>query len=431
MDKILHKIESFIREKHLLTARGRVVVGLSGGPDSVCLMRVLNELGYGVVAVHCNFHLRGEESMRDERFAENLCEAMGVKLVKTDFDTEAWAKAHGMSIEMAARELRYDFFDRMMSENGCEAIAVGHHKDDNAETLLLNIVRGTGIAGACGIQPRNGNVVRPLLCVQRDEVIEWLESIGQDWVTDHTNLEDEYSRNKIRLDVMPVLEAINSGAAANIATTIENLNEVRKVYESAMKCTMEQCVQRDEMGCIRIDKDKLTSAPSPISVLHEVLSPLGFNRSQMQNMLREQNETGRMFAGNGGRRLLIDRDAFVIEPERMAMPEIEMNTVGIGDVTILKDAQYAYLDSDKVRGELTIRLPKDGDDFAPFGMKGRRKLLSDFLTDLKMNRFEKECQPLLCDGDEIAWVVGKRSSELYRVDNGTKRVILCRVSWRK
>ncbi|MBO7581542.1 MAG: tRNA lysidine(34) synthetase TilS [Bacteroidaceae bacterium] len=431
MKEVQEKVRNFIGTHQLLSKGARVVVGLSGGPDSVCLARMLDSLGYEVVAMHCNFHLRGEESMRDEQFVKNLCQQMNWKLYRTDFDTESYARQQGISIEMAAREYRYDWFHLLKKEVGAEAIAVGHHQDDNVETLILNLTRGTGIRGLCGMQPKNGEVVRPLLCLTREEILSYLQNIGQEYVTDHTNLEDEYARNKVRLDVLPLLECINQGAAKNIASTMENLNEVMKVYQEAMKDAINQCVEQRENGEIFISIETLKGLPSPISVLHEVLSPFGFNKVQMKQMLAALNESGKVFTAEG-RRALIDRQSIIVEAAQYPMPNISMEEIPIEDLTIEKNPRYAYLDADKLHGELTLRTPQEGDTFAPFGMGGKRKLLSDFLTDQKLNLFEKEKQPLLMDGEEIAWVVGRRSSELYRVDSQTKRVvILCLKSGQK
>ncbi len=425
--KILQeKVERFIRTNALLNEGARVVVGLSGGPDSVCLARMLDSMGYQVVAVHCNFHLRGEESMRDEEFVSALCQKMRWKLHKTDFDTEGYAREQKMSIEMAARELRYEHFQMLMKETESEAVAVGHHQDDNVETMLLNAVRGTGIRGLCGMQPKNGEVVRPLLCLTRQEILTYLESIGQDYVTDHTNLEDNYARNKVRLDVLPLLESINLGAAKNLTSTMENLNEVMKIYEEAMRNAIDLCVEKKVNGEIFISIEKLRGTPSPISVLHEVLSPLGFNKVQMIELLSALNESGKVFVV-GEKRMLVDRQYIIVETEHTPNPMISLirkEVVAKENLHIQKDARFAYLDADKLHGELTLRMPQEGDTFAPFGMGGRRKLLSDFLTDQKLNLFEKEKQPLLMDGEEIAWVVGRRSSELYRVDDDTKKVIV-------
>ena len=440
MREVLEKVRIFIRQHHLLQDESRVVVGLSGGSDSVCLAHILDKLGYEVVAAHCNFHLRGEESMRDEQFVVSLCQQMGWNLHQEDFDTAVYARQKGISIEMAAREYRYDWFKRLKEEVGAEAIAVGHHQDDNVETLLLNLTRGTGIKGLCGMQPKNGDVVRPLLCLTRKDILTYLEDIHQTYVTDHTNLEDDFARNKVRLDVLPLLETINQGAMKNLASTQENLTEVMKVYQQAMQDAITNCVEQKENGEIHIDIQKLQTLPSPISVLHEVLSPFGFNKVQLKDLLAALNERGKIFIA-AGRRVLVDRQYIIVEAEHYPMPNIHMAIIPVEDLTINKDPHYAYLDADKLKMangkwqmaninsplstfNLQLSTPKEGDTFAPFGMGGKRKLLSDFLTDLKLSLFEKERQPLLVVGNEIVWVIGRRSSELYRVDETTKWVLI-------
>lgn len=433
MREALEKVKNFIRQHHLLQEGERVVVGLSGGPDSVCLARLLDTLGYQVVAAHCNFHLRGDESMRDEQFVVSLCQERGWKLHQTHLDTAAYARQQGISIEMAARDYRYDWFRKLKEEVGAVAIAVGHHQDDNVETLLLNAVRGTGIRGLCGMQPQNGDVVRPLLCLTRKEILMYLEDIHQPHVTDHTNLEDEYARNKVRLDVLPQLEGINPGVMKNLTSTQENLTEVMKVYQQAMQESVAACVEERENGEIHIHIEKLQSLPSPISVLHEVLSPFGFNKAQLKDLLAALNESGKVFMAKG-RRVLVDRQHIIVEAELYPMPNIHMKIIPVEELTIIKDPHYAYLDADKLKMangnsplstfNLQLSTPKEGDTFAPFGMGGKKKLLSDFLTDLKLSLFEKERQPLLVVGNEIVWVIGRRSSELYRVDETTKWVLI-------
>ena len=432
MREALEKVKFFIRQHCLLQEGERVVVGLSGGPDSVCLAHILDKLGYEVVAAHCNFHLRGEESMRDEQFVVSLCQQMGWNLHQEDFDTAVYARQKGISIEMAAREYRYDWFKRLKEEVGAEAIAVGHHQDDNVETLLLNLTRGTGIKGLCGMQPKNGDVVRPLLCLTRKDILIYLEDVHQTYVTDHTNLEDDFARNKVRLDVLPLLETINQGAMKNLASTQENLTEVMKVYQQAMQDAITNCVEQKENGEIHIDIQKLQTLPSPISLLHEVLSPLGFNKAQLKDLLSALNESGKIFKA-ADRRVLVDRQHIIVESEHYPMPNITQKVVPVEDLHIEKDPNFAYFDADKlhfncqlstVNCQLPIRTPQEGDTFAPFGMGGKRKLLSDFLTDLKLSLFEKERQPLLVVGNEIVWVIGRRSSELYRVDETTKWVLI-------
>ena len=415
-------MRNYIRQHHLLEEGARVLVGLSGGPDSVCLAHILDSMGYEVVAVHCNFHLRGDESQRDEQFVVSLCQQMGWELHRVDFDTQTYAQHRKISIEMAARELRYEHFRSLLHDTQARAVAVGHHQDDNIETLLLNAVRGTGIRGLCGMQPRNNDVVRPLLCLTRQEILAHLADIQQDFVTDHTNLEDAYARNKVRLDVLPLLEHINPGAMKNLASTQENLTEVMKVYQQAIQQSLAECVEQRANGEIYIHIAKLQSHPSPISILHETLSPLGFNKAQMEDMLHTLHESGKVFTAEG-RRALVDRQHIIVEAAHYPMPAIHQEVVDVQDLHMQKDPSHAYLDADKLHGELTLRTPRTGDTFAPFGMGGKRKLLSDFLTDQKLTLFEKEHQPLLMDGNEIVWVVGRRSSELYRVDEHTKRVL--------
>ena len=306
--------------------------------------------------------------------------------------------------------------------------------------LLLNLARGTGLKGLCGMQPHNGDVVRPLLCLTKKEILAYLHDIGQGYVTDHTNLQDDFARNKVRLDILPLLERINPGAMKNLASTQENLTEVMKVYQQAMQDAIAECVEQQENGETYIHIRKLTGLPSPISVLHEVLAPLGYNKAQLQEILNALDKPGKLFVAQG-RRLLIDRQLIIVEAECYPMPNIHQEIVSIKDLHIEKDPHFAYLDADKLTTttfsqlstancqlstHLSLRTPKTGDTFAPFGMGGKRKLLSDYLTDLKLNLFEKERQPLLMDGEEIVWVVGRRSSELYRVDDSTKRVVcLC------
>ena len=274
----------------MLSAGDKLVVALSGGSDSVCLLLILKSLGYQLVAAHCNFHLRGEESMRDEEFVRSLCERMDIKLRQTDFDTYAYAREKAVSIELAARELRYNFFKQIIDEEGCTAVAVGHHKDDNAETFLLNCVRKTGIRGLGGIKPVSTNqqgckVVRPLLCVGRQDILDYLQECGEQWVTDSSNEKDDVARNKVRLDVMPVLKDINKGVVDNLCDTMQNVAEMSRIYEDWIEKEKKRCSRWTDDHTLVINRERLAQSASPISVLHELLSPLGFNETQVKNLL--------------------------------------------------------------------------------------------------------------------------------------------------
>ena len=207
---VINKVSYFIAKENLISShKEKLLVALSGGADSVALLRILLKLGYQCIAAHCNFWLRGKESLRDEEFVTQLCKELKVPLYKTNFDTFAYAKEKSISIEMAARELRYHWFYELKKTTNADSIAIAHHIDDNIETLLLNLIRGSGIKGLTGIPPRNQDIIRPLLCLYREEIEDYLKSIGQAFVTDSTNLETEYTRNKIRLNLLPLMEEIN------------------------------------------------------------------------------------------------------------------------------------------------------------------------------------------------------------------------------
>ena len=367
------KIQKYIQEKKLFAPSDKILVALSGGADSVALLCVLRQLGYECVCAHCNFHLRGEESDRDEAFVRALCEERNIPLCVTHFDTEAYARQNKLSIEMAARELRYAWFEQMRVQTHAAVTAVAHHRDDSVETFLLNMVRGTGINGLKGIAPVNGCVVRPLLTVGRTEILDYLASQKQPYVTDSTNLEDVYARNKLRLDVLPVLREINPAADENIAGTAARLAEVEKIYRRAV----EEACRRVTDGEGRIHIGRLQEEVSPQCVLFEVL-----------------HRSVRM------------KDAGFVLP---------------------RDRHVACLDADKVSEPLTLRKWHSGDRFVPFGMKGF-KSVRDYLRDRKLSLFEKENQYVVCAGNEIVWVVNERPDGRFCVTDETKTVLLLSVS---
>jgi len=426
---IYSKIKHFCDDHDLLATPSKVVAALSGGADSVFLVRYLTDQGYPVEAAHCNFHLRGEESDRDEAFVSTFCETLHIPLHVKHFDTESYARAQGISIEMAARDLRYAWFEQLREQLQAQVIAVAHHRDDNIESLLLNLTRGTGLRGMRGMQPVNGNVVRPLLCISRADIEEGLKELQQTYVDDSTNFQTLYSRNRIRLDVLPLLHTINSGAEENIATTIDNLNEAYKVYEQAMKEAVGRCCQRKDDTLI-VDIDQLNQCVSPLSVLHYLLTDKGFNRSQLVQLLACQT-TGRQFE-SGSHMAVVHANHIIVCPkgdERETYPivleewpKIVQEEKRREDCNIDRDPQKAFIDADKIKGRLMVRPVRQGDTFHPFGMKGK-KLVSDYLTDLKLNIIEKKRQLVVCDGETIVWIVGRRLSDSYKIDSQTRRVL--------
>lgn len=412
------KINQYIDEKQLFGRRAKVLVALSGGADSVALLRVLLALGYRCEAAHCNFHLRAEESDRDEQFVRRLCENLSVKLHVVHFDTVAYAARNHISIEMAAREMRYEWFEKLRLEVGAEVIAVAHHRDDSVETFLLNLIRGTGINGLKGIAGKNGAIVRPLLEVSREEVVGYLQKLDQDYVVDSTNLQDEYLRNKIRLNLLPLLREFNPSVSESIAETAGRLKDAASLYNNAIDAARRRVTEK---GHIHIER--LLAEIAPESLLFEILYPLGFNSMQVKDIFHS-------LAGQSGRRFVskdweVLRDRTHLLLRARAPEEIPRLSVEIRDLTpdfvISRDKQVAYLDADKLVLPLTIRKWQAGDKFVPFGMKGKKKV-SDYLTDCKRSLFEKENQYVACSGEEIVWLIGERSDNRFRVTEETRRV---------
>ena len=441
---MLNKVKTYIAQHNLLDTNKKHIVALSGGADSVCLLLIMRELGYDVHAAHCNFHLRGEESERDEMFCRELCERNDVPFHFTHFDTVSFAKLHKISIEMAARDLRYSYFEALRKAIGAEDIIVAHHKNDNAETFLMNIMRGTGIKGLEGIKPRNGAVVRPLLCVSRAEIEEYLRKHGQNYVTDSTNLVADVVRNKIRLNVIPMLEEIMPATSENIIKTIHNVMEASKMLDAAVKTSMGECVTKNgDILCI--DIDKLKQQPSPEYVLFMILSPLDFTSSQISQIIGNlDGQTGKIWQSNSNT-LVIDRGFLLVcntmksgkttqlsipESGLYAIDENEKLSIGITECTetfVPSKEPYAItIDADRVTFPLKLRTVMPSDRFQPFGMKGS-KLVSDYLTDRKRNYFQRQQQLVLEDFEgKIIWLVGERVSQAVAYTQKTIKILSVR-----
>ena len=421
------RVQQFIDDKALFDRKGKVLVALSGGADSVALLRVLLALGYHCEGAHCNFHLRGEESDRDEAFVRDLCRERGVALHVTHFDTEAYARQHRLSIEMAARELRYRWFEELRQACGAAVIAVAHHRDDSVETFLLNLIRGTGINGLKGIAAKNGYIVRPLLQESRESIEEYLNAIGQDYVTDSTNLQDEYMRNKIRLNILPMMRELNPSVAESIFETSRRLTEVAEIYNHDRATVMKEKLVRVAEDEYRIGINDVLEDRAPEALLHEVLARYGFNAAQERDILRcmTGDQPGKRFRASEWE-VLRDREVLIIRRIRPAdvIPALDVQVMEVSPGFVVpKDKHVAYLDADKVKGELTVRRWQKGDKFVPFGMTGKKKV-SDYLTDRKFSLFDKENQWVVCDGGDIVWLVNERTDNRYRVTEKTRRILI-------
>ena len=443
---MLNKIKRFIASEHLLRVDALYLVALSGGADSVALLLCLKELGYRVEAIHCNFQLRGEESMRDERFCEELCQRENIPLHKVHFDTQSYADLHKVSIEMAARELRYHYFFQLKEALNAEGICVGHHKEDSVETILINLVRGTGLSGLMGIRPRKNDIIRPLLCVTRQEIEDYLHRHASTFVTDSTNLVDDVVRNKIRLNVLPQLTEINPSVTEAILTTANHLSEVEAIVQESLKEALEKAVHffYSESSVsqsslskhpFQLDLTIVRAFPSPAYLLFYILKPLGFSSSQITEMVSHlDGQTGQLWYSST-HELTHDRGFFMVlpreegEPRTLVIPETgryvydeqlslrltERTLAPSSTVSFSKNPTIVDLDASSIRFPLTLRRVAEGDRFTPLGMRGSQ-LVSDFLTNLKRNRFEKRNQLVLLDATgTILWVLGLRINDHFKL----------------
>ena len=426
------KVKDFIGSNKLLEDGAKVVVGLSGGADSTALLLILLRLGYRVHAVHCNFHLRGPESDRDQDFVTGLCKKNGVELTVCNYDTLSYAKQKGISVEMAARELRYADFERIMQECGASAVCIAHHRDDSVETILLNLIRGTGLKGLTGIKPRNGNIVRPLLCVSRQEIEDWLKQIGQPYVTDSTNLETDYTRNKIRLQLLPVMRDINPSVDSSINLTASHLQQAYAFYSQAIRKAINEVTTADGMQ-LTINIGKLSQSPSVQGILFEILSPLGFNDAQITDIASSLNSQPGTVFRSATHQVTKERNAFIVSPidsndfqpltltlepgASITLPDgrtVTATTAPAG-TPISASPDVATFDASLLQGgTLTIRRWQQADRLIPFGMKGS-KLVSDLLTDSKVSATTRSKQLVATFNNDIIWIVGIRTDNRYRV----------------
>lgn len=409
----------------------RFIVGLSGGCDSVALLSAMVRSGYDVMAAHCNFNLRGAESLRDERHAASVAGELGVRLITRRFDTLAAKEAEGGSVEMVCRRLRYDWFAGLIDELGAEAVAIGHHRDDNAETLLLNLMRGTGIAGlrGMGVSTRQPvPVVRPLLGFSREELSDYVGGRGLTYITDSSNLENDYNRNKLRNEVIPAMRRCFPGADEAMALTMENLREADSFIREMLEEKRREFTGED--GSIDLHA-LIVSHSSARFMLREWLAPLGLSSRQTDDIMRaaEAGHSGRRFPAATGTYLL-DRGRLRRSAEASCEAGFPFEIEVVDRREMTPGSDVAYFSTAVLKGTpLHCRRWQQGDRIKPFGMTGSKKV-SDIFSDAKIAADRKAGIPLLTKGDDILWVAGLRHSRLYPVgpdDNEIVRVTLKKV----
>ncbi len=445
--KFEEKILKFIAKYRLLSLSKPVLVALSGGADSVALLLVLRKLGYEVAAAHCNFHLRGEESNRDEEFVRQLCHSTRTPLYVADFDTRKEAALRKESIEMAARRLRYDWFARLRAEKGYERVAVAHHRDDNVETFFLNLVRGTSLRGLAGMRPMRDNIVRPLLCVSRAEIEDWLKEQHQTFVTDSTNSDTEFRRNKIRHELLPIMREINPSFDSGLSKTMQRLYELEEMENGKTLMIIGKAMSILPDG-IALNAEALRNEPLLENILFRVLSHYHFTPAVIEDVAKKLGEPqGRLYKeGNyllscNPRLLEIRRQPAELKDTAIGigtntLPDgstIEISTLDINDLPEPEEAgkqkkrfatppEVAYIDRACIEGKMVCRSLRSGDKFSPFGMRGS-KLINDFLAERGFSRIDRLATKVVCDERKILWIVGVRIANSCAVSERTKEIV--------
>jgi tRNA(Ile)-lysidine synthase len=425
-------------KSHGINATHKLLCAVSGGMDSVAMLRVLVELGLNCGIAHCNFKLRGKESDRDEEFVRKLAEQFELPIFVTTFDTLDYAHKNNLSVQMAARELRYDWFEKVREENNYDYIAVAHHADDEIETVLINLIRGTGISGLTGISSLNGRVLRPLIKVWNKDIADYCKTYKLKYRNDSSNSETKYARNLLRHQVIPLLEQINPGFKQTMNDNIEHFSATEKLINSRADELQDKFVVIDD-ETVRINIVAMPDSVFKHGIFFEMMRNLGFNATEASEIERlRDSQSGKMLIVND-LRVLKDRGEILIEKNELKQEQdisIPYGTRFISEPIVLnieyvrismlynipKTENIACLDIEKLKFPLQLRKWKDGDKFMPLGMQNFKKL-SDFFSDLKFSIFDKEDTWLLCSDEDIAWIIGYRIDDRFKITPDTRDVL--------
>ncbi len=435
---MLQKVSGYIQTHRLCQPESNILAAVSGGIDSVVLCELLHQLKYDFAVAHCNFGLRAEEAEADQLFVKKLAKKYEVPFYTENFNTKAFAAQERLSVQMAARSLRYQWFEQVRQTEGYDHIATAHHSNDLAETILLHLTKGTGIAGLHGIPPRNGYIIRPMLSVTKDDIYDFVTSNKLIWREDSSNETTKYQRNKIRHEVIPVLKEINQNLEETMQQTAERVNHAEEIVAAYVGRLGQQAI-RTEADAVYVDLAPLRTATGLPVVLHELLRPYEFSYSVVLELVEALDGiSGKQFL-SPSHVLVKDRNQLVITAKdlsvfgsllieenqqevREANIQLRLRYVAADAYKISSKPHIAALDADLLKFPLKLRTWQEGDWFVPLGMNGKKKI-SDLLVDRKVPATLKAQTLVLVSEQSIAWVVGQRPDNRYKVTEKTKRVL--------
>ncbi|MEE1899963.1 tRNA lysidine(34) synthetase TilS [Flavobacterium rakeshii] len=431
---MLSKLQKHLEENIPFLGGKKLLLATSGGIDSMVLVDLFNQLDYTIAMAHCNFGLRGNESDGDEKFIRDYAQKNNIELFVTNFDTNKYAEEFKLSIQIAARRLRYNWFYELMEQNSFDYLLTAHHLDDSIETFLINLTRGTGLDGLTGIPQQNDKIVRPLLPFSRNEIEQYANNNNITWREDSSNASDKYLRNKLRHDVVPVLKSLNPSFLESFQDTLNHLKQSQSLADDAAILVYKQVVN-EQYNQKLIDISKLKRLPNYKAYLYQWLAPLGFTAwEDIYNLTEAQS--GKQVLANGYR-LLKDREQLILEPVEESVTNVYEIPEGTTEIsqpfamrltnvnkTLKKYANNAiYVDADTLKFPLFARKWIEGDYFCPAGMKGQKKKVSKYFKDEKMSLSEKEKTWLLCSGNQIVWIINRRADERFKVTDKTTQII--------